>query len=78
MDNEMMELLQEVMQNLIFHDRYNRSDCLAIFNWVSDHRSAPVYSHKNRFLTLSYCGRCGTIIQEGDRYCHQCGRELRG
>ena len=78
MDNDTLELLHDVMMKIIFMDEYHKTDCLVLLNWAMDHKSAKVYQHNNGFLSLKYCGRCGTIIAEGDRFCHQCGRELRG
>ena len=78
MDNENMELMVDFLKRLVFDKRYDVSDALMLLNWARDHRSVPVYKHQNHFMLLSYCGRCSTIVGAGDRYCSQCGRELRG
>ena len=71
------ELIERVCTGILFHRRFNDSDVLTILNYVHDQQATQVHSHKNGFLTLSYCGRCSTIVGEGDRYCSYCGRELK-
>ena len=77
MDQNTFSTAEELCKGLLFHRRYNDVDVLVLWSWLQDHRSVKVYRHRNGFLTLSYCGRCSTIVAEGDRYCSQCGRELR-
>lgn len=77
MPDEMNKLARDFMEQVIFKHRVNESDALVLFNWFIDHHSTKVYRHKNGFLTLCYCGRCSTIVGEGDKYCSQCGRYLR-
>lgn len=76
MDKEMLELTETACLDVIFNSKYNVCDHLLILNWVQDHRPCKVYRSRSRYLTLNYCGRCSTIVGEGDRYCSQCGREL--
>ena len=77
MNDEMISLARELAHGIVFEGKWNTCDALTLLNWCDDHRSVKVYKHKNGFLTLCYCGRCSTIIGEGDKYCSQCGRELR-
>ena len=77
MKDQDMQLLVGMMRDIIFKDRYNKTDAVMLLNWALDHKSAPVYTNKNGFLSLSYCGRCSTIVCKGDQFCSQCGRELR-
>ena len=76
MDLETMELTEAVCNEVIFESKYNVADHLLILNWCMDHRPCRVHSSTAGYLTLHYCGRCSTIVGEGDRYCSQCGREL--
>ena len=76
MNESMNELIQSVMTDIIFRGRYQVPDCLAILNYCKDHQAVRMYKNKSRLLTLCYCGRCSTIVSEGDKYCNQCGREL--
>lgn len=77
MPDEMNKLAHDLAQSIIFEGRWNVCDALLLLNWCDDHKSCKVYTHKNRFCTLHYCGRCSNIIGKGDKYCSQCGRELR-
>ena len=77
MDQNTMELAEKLCLDIVFNGRYRVTDALMILNWCQDHRSVKVYQQKNGFLTLNYCGRCSTIVGEGDRFCSQCGRGLR-
>lgn len=77
MEREVYNIMNDMVHGIIFEERVpNIADALIILNWLDDHR--PTYAHRNQngFLTLSYCGRCGTIVGEGDKYCSQCGRGL--
>lgn len=76
MDRETMELMERTCLDLLFNHRWCANDILVLVNWVQDHRPVRVYRHKNNFLTLSYCGRCSTIVGEGDKFCSNCGRGL--
>lgn len=76
MNTQNRELIEKVCADVLFNRRWYDSDVLTILNYVHDQQSTKVHSHKNGFLLLSYCGRCSTIVAEGDRYCSYCGREL--
>lgn len=77
MNDEMNKLAADLASGIIFDGKRNVCDALILYNWCIDHRSTKVYTHKSRFVSLSYCGRCSTIVGAGDKYCSQCGRELR-
>ena len=77
MNDEMNKLAADLASSIIFDGKRNVCDALILLNWCQDHKSTKVYTQKNRFVTLSYCGRCSTIVGDGDKYCSQCGRELR-
>ena len=77
MDTQNRELIEKVCADVLFNRRWYDSDVLTILNYVHDQQATMVHSHKNGFLTLSYCGRCSTIVADGDRYCSYCGRELK-
>lgn len=77
MKDQEMEMMIDMMRGIIFHDRYNKTDAVMLLNWALAHKSAPVYINQNGFLSLCYCGRCSTIVCKGDKFCSQCGRELR-
>ena len=77
MNEEMNKLAQQLANSIKFDEPRNVCDALVLLNYCQDHRSCKVYTHKNRFCTLHYCGRCSNIIGAGDKYCSQCGRELR-
>lgn len=77
MNSQNRELIEKVCADVLFNRRWYDSDVLTILNYVHDQQATQVHSHKNGFLTLSYCGRCSTIVGEGDRYCSYCGRELK-
>ena len=72
-----MELMEDVCKEILFRRRYNDSDVLVVLNWLQDHHPVAVYQHTTGFLKLSYCGRCSTIVSDGDKYCNQCGRLLK-
>ena len=77
MDREVYNIVNDKVHGIVFEERQpNICDALIILNWLDDHRPAYVHRNRNGFLTLSYCGRCGTIVGEGDKYCSQCGRGL--
>lgn len=75
-DDDIIEMINQVTGDILFRRKYNDCDLLVLRNWAEDHRPCRVYRNKNRFVTLCYCGRCSTIVAEGDRYCSQCGRVL--
>ena len=77
MDRETFSTAKELCKGLLFHRSFNDSDVLVLYSWLLDNESVKVYRHRNSLVTLCYCGRCSTIVAEGDRYCNQCGRELR-
>lgn len=77
MDKEHMGILEQLASGIVFRNKHNVCDALLLLNWVQDHKSIKVYKHRNNFVMLCYCGRCSTIVAEGDKYCSQCGRELR-
>lgn len=77
MDQETMRTSEELCKGLLFHRRYNDVDVLVLWSWLHDNQPVKVYRHRNNLVTLSYCGRCSTIVGEGDRYCSQCGRSLK-
>lgn len=77
MKDQEMELLIDMMHDIIFKDRYSKTDAVLLLNWAMDHQFVKVYTNQNRFVSLSYCGRCSTIVCKGDKFCSQCGRELR-
>lgn len=77
MPDEMNKLARDFMEQVIFKHSFNESDALVLFNWFIDHHSTRVYQHRTKFVKLSYCGRCSTIVGDGDKYCSQCGRYLR-
>ena len=71
------ELIEKVCMSILFDRKWNDSDVVTILNDSQDHRPCKVYTHKNGFLSLSYCGRCSTIVSAGDRFCSYCGRALK-
>ena len=62
MPDEMNKLARDFMEQVIFKHSFNESDALVLFNWFIDHHSTKVYQHQTRFVKLSYCGRCSTIV----------------
>ena len=77
MPDDMIVLAHDLSQSIIFGGKWNVSDALVLLNWCADHHSVKVYKNKTKFVTLCYCGRCSTVVGEGDRFCNQCGRALR-
>lgn len=77
MDNKTMLTSEQLCANLLFQRKYNDSDVLVLWSWLHDNHPVKVYRNRNGFVTLCYCGRCSTIVGEGDRYCSQCGRGLK-
>lgn len=77
MKQEQIELIEQVCMDWLFKRRCSDADVLTVLNTTRDHSSTRARSHKNGYLTLSYCGRCSTIVAEGDNFCSYCGRELK-
>lgn len=77
MNQTMLDKTEELCRRILFGRPYNHCEVLDVLNYCQDHQSVKVYRNTNGFLSLCYCGRCSTIVAEGDLYCNQCGRELR-
>ena len=77
MDSVTYESALTLAQAVIFGERVpNVADALVLLNWLDDNKPARINRHKNGFLTLCYCSRCSTIVNDGDRFCNGCGRKL--
>lgn len=77
MDPVTYEAALNLSQSIIFSERsVNVADALVLLNWLDDNKPVRINRHKNGFLTLCYCSRCSTIVQEGDRFCNGCGRKI--
>lgn len=71
------ELIEKVCMSILFDRKWYDADVITILNDAQDHRPCKVYTSRNGYMSLSYCGRCSTIVGEGDRFCSFCGRALR-
>lgn len=77
MDPVTYEAALNLSQSIIFSERsVNVADALILLNWLDDNKPVRINRHKNGFLTLCYCSRCSTIVQDGDRFCNGCGRKI--
>lgn len=77
MDNITFDSARSLAQDVIFGERVPCvADALILLNWLDDNKPVHINHHKNGFLTLCYCSRCSTIVQEGDHFCNGCGRRI--
>ena len=77
MDPVTYDAALNLAQSIIFSERsVNVADALVLLNWLDDNKPVRINRHKNGFLTLCYCSRCSTIVQEGDCFCNGCGRKI--
>ena len=42
----------------------------------SDSAIVKIY-HDNGITSWCVCGRCSTTVSKGDKFCHECGRQLQ-
>lgn len=76
MERDVYNIMNDMVQGINADIVPDIGDALIILNWLDDHRPTYAFHRRTGFLTLSYCGRCGTIVGDGDKYCSQCGRGL--